>query len=166
MATGLRQSPPCRKNARAFHHVGACGFCQIPITTTRVTHRGEAAHQHALHDGQCTQCGKHIGLVGGDVEVQVRRNHVHVTINQTWHQGFALGLHHFRAVSNEHVCLMGEHRLDQAILDPDVLVGDQGQRGHIQDIGRLKQDGAHRTFTQTIENHIKTQNNAVCRPRH
>ena len=81
MATGLRQRTARGKNTGAFHHVGAGGFSQIPVATAGIAHRGETPHQHALHDGQSTQSGKHVGLVGRDIEVQMRGNDMHVAIN-------------------------------------------------------------------------------------
>ena len=122
MTAGLRQRTASRKNTWSLNHVGAGGFGQIPIATASIAHGGKASHQHALHDGQGAQGGKYVGLVGGDVEVQVRRNDVHVAIDQARHQSFALGLHHFGAVGNEHVGLVRYHRFDQSVFDPNILV--------------------------------------------
>ena len=112
MASGLRQRTARGKNTRAFHHVGAGGFSQIPVATAGIAHRGEAAHEHALHDGQGAQSGKHIGLIGCDIEVQMRGNDMHVAVDQARHQGFTLGFHHLGARCNENVWLVGHHRLD------------------------------------------------------
>ena len=158
MTTRLRQCTARGKNARAFHHVGAGGFCQIPVATTGVAHRGEAAHEHALHDGQSAQSGKYVGLVGRDIEVQMRGNDVDMAIDQARHQGFTLSLDHLGARCNENVWLVGHHRLDQAVFNPNVLSSFELQGRHIEHIGRLKQDRVHGGVACDCKNHIKTEN--------
>ena len=143
MAPCLRQRTARGKNARAFHHVGAGGFGQIPVATARIAHRGETPHQHALHDGQSAQSGKHVGLVGRDIEVQMRGNDMDMAVDQARHQGFTLGLDHLGARCNENVWLMGNDRLDEAVFNPNVLARFDLQGRHIEHIGRLKQDRVH-----------------------
>ena len=156
MATRLRQCTAGCKNTGPNSHVGAGSLCQIPITATSIAYRGEAAHKHALHDGQGTQCGKYIGLVGRDVEVQMRCNHMNVAVDQAGHEGFTLGFHHLGVRCYEHVGLVGPNRLDQAVFNPNILAGFKLQGRHIKHIGRLKQDRIHKRLACNGKNHIKT----------
>ena len=84
-----------------------------------------------------------------------------MAVDQARHQGFTLGLDHLGARSNENVWLMGYHRLDQTVFNPDVLPRIQLQGRHIKHIGRLKQDRVHKWVACDCKNHIKTDNSGL-----
>jgi hypothetical protein len=78
-----------------------------------------------------------------------------MAVNQARHEGFALGIDHLGAVWNEDVRLVRPYRFNQAVFDPNILVRFELQGLNIQDIGTLKQDGAHRTFTPKDKTPLK-----------
>ena len=140
MPAGLRQRLARREDARPLHQPCAHRFGQRPIGPARIAHGGKAPLQHALHDGQRTHHGEHIGHLGHGAQVERRGHHVHVAINQAGHQCHAACVQHRGAFWGNQV---GTHGGNAAVLHQNGQAGAQCQGMHIQNAAVFNQQSGH-----------------------
>ncbi|MGF6743324.1 hypothetical protein OKW47_007158 [Paraburkholderia atlantica] len=115
---GLAQRASGNEQARPLREAHLDRLLEREAGTARIAHGREAAPQDAAHDRQRLERDEYVGHVHLARQIELRRDHMRVQVDQARHDGFALQIDDLRAGC---VDRLRRDFLDRAAFDEQIV---------------------------------------------